>query len=129
MRGFATLLPIVVAINWVAADDKKESIPKLDGTYTIVSGEKDGQAIPEERIKGSVITFKGDRITGTDKDKKEFFAATFQVDTSVKPYKIMMTSTAPNKDEQAAGIIEVDGDSIRLCYALPGGQVPTEFKT
>jgi hypothetical protein len=40
-----------------------------------------------------------------------------------------MTSTAPTKGEKTAGVIEAEGDMLRICYALPGGQTPTEFKT
>src|SRR5688572_8502647 len=111
-----------------AADDKGTPT-KLEGIYTIVSGERDGKAIPEEEIKGSVVTFKGDRVIGTGKDQKEFFAATYRLDTSAKPWKIAMTSTAPTKGEKTSGVIETEGDMLRICYALPGGQTPTEFKT
>jgi len=39
-----------------------------------------------------------------------------------------MTTTAPKKGETTSGIIERDGDSVKICYALPGGKTPTEFK-
>jgi uncharacterized protein (TIGR03067 family) len=117
------LLPVLVV-----ADDKTRA-GKLDGTYTVVSGEHAGKAIPEAEIQGSVVTFTGDRIVGTDKDRKEFFAATYMVDTTAKPMKIVMTSTAPKAGEKAAGIIQVEGDTIKLAYNLPGGEAPTDFKT
>jgi len=127
MRTAFGLAAVVLAAGVAAADDKKDAA-KLDGTYLIVSGERDGRPIPEAEIKGAVVTFKGDKVYGTDKDKKEFFAATFQIDTAAKPYKISMTSTAPKKDEKAAGVIEVGEDGVKICYALPGGATPTEFK-
>ena len=108
------------------ADDK--AAPKFDGGYTLVSGERDGKAIPEERIKGSIVKFIGDKILGTDKDKKEFFACTYTLDASKTPWVIKMKSTSP-KDSEAAGIIKKDGDTITIAYALPGGAAPTEFKT
>ena len=40
-----------------------------------------------------------------------------------------MTSTAPKAGEKAAGVIEVDGDVVKLAYNLPGGEAPTDFKT
>ena len=108
-----------------AADDKDM---KLDGGYTLVSGERDGKAIPEERIKGSIVKFAGDKIVGTDKDRKEFFASTFTLDTSKTPWVIKMKSSTP-KDSEAVGLIKKDGDTITIVYALPGGAAPTEFKT
>ncbi|HVK08745.1 MAG TPA: TIGR03067 domain-containing protein [Gemmataceae bacterium] len=128
MTRLLSLLTCLAVPAIIAADDKAKPT-KLDGTYTVVSGEHGGKAIPEDQIKGSVVTFTGDRIVGTDKDKKEFFAATYMVDTTAKPMKIVMTSTAPKAGEKAAGIIQVDGDTVKLAYNLPGGEAPTDFKT
>jgi uncharacterized protein (TIGR03067 family) len=128
MTRIFTLLALTTLPVLLAADDKAKP-GKLDGTYTVVSGEHAGKAIPEDQIKGSVVTFTGDRIVGTDKDRKEFFAATFMVDTTATPMKIVMTSTAPKAGEKAAGIIQVDGDTIKFAYNLPGGEPPTDFKT
>ncbi|MBA4067387.1 MAG: hypothetical protein C0501_27495 [Isosphaera sp.] len=110
----------------------KEGAAPLEGGYTIVSGERDGKAIPEAEIKGSVVRFSGNKITGTDKDRKEFFAATYTV-TGDKggdkgPWTIKMKSTSP-KDAEAVGMVKKDGDTVTIVYALPGGEAPKEFKT
>lgn len=109
------------------ADEKKAEV-SLEGGYTLVSGEKDGKAIPEDHIKGSIVKFTGDKIIGTDKDKKEFFSSTFKLDTTKKPWAITMTSKEP-KEATAKGLIKKEGDTITIIYALPGGETPTEFKT
>ena len=111
----------------------KTNKANLEGTYTIVSGEKDGKAVPKEEIDGSVVVFTGTTIMGTDKDKKEFFSATYTLDTSKKPAVINMTSKLPGKDgkpkeEAAAGLVKWDADTVTLVYSLPGGKTPTEFK-
>ena len=128
MTRLFTVLTFFALPAFVIADDKAKPA-KLDGTYTVVSGEHGGKTIPEDQIKGSVVTFTGDRIVGTDKDRKEFFAATFMVDTTTTPMKIVMTSTSPKAGEKAAGVIQVDGETIKLAYNLPGGEPPTDFKT
>lgn len=112
-----------------ADDPNKPAQNELDGLYTITAGEKDGKEIPAEKLKGSIIRFDGDKVMGTDKDKKEFFGSTFTIDKTTTPYTISMTSTAPVKGEKAKGIIEMKGDTVKLCYALPGGEAPKEFKT
>jgi uncharacterized protein (TIGR03067 family) len=110
----------------VRAEDKKA--PKsLEGTYTLVSGEEDGKAVPEERIKGGIVRFTADKITGTDKDKKEFFAANYKLDATKTPWAITMTSTAP-KAGDAPGLVKKEGDTLTVIYALPGGEAPKEFK-
>jgi len=119
------LLPLAL----LADEGKKADALHLDGTYKIVSGEKDGKPEPKERIEGRVVVIKGNRITGTDREKKEFFACTFKIDTSKKPYAITMTSAAPKTNEVSRGIIEQDGDRVKLCYALPGTAPPTTFST
>jgi uncharacterized protein (TIGR03067 family) len=100
----------------------------LEGGYTIVSGEKDGKPIPEAELKGSVLRITADKIVGTDKDRKEFFAATYTLDTKKEPWVIRMKSTAP-KEAEAVGLVKKDGDTVTLVYALPGAEAPKEFKT
>ncbi len=112
-----------------AEDPKKPAKNELDGLYTIAACEKDGKEIPADKLKGSIIKFDGDKVMGTDKDKKEFFGSTFTIDKTTSPYTISMTSSAPVKGEKAMGIIEMKGDTVKLCYALPGGEAPKEFKT
>jgi len=113
------------------ADDKTGTAggpADLVGTYTIVSGERAGKKIPDEEIKGATVTFTKHKITGTDKDRKEFFAATYTADATAKPLRINMTSTAPKAGEKATGLVEVSGDQLTICYNLPGGELPTEFR-
>lgn len=115
----------------VSADDKNRDKPaavKLEGGYTIVKGEENGQSVPDDRIKGAIVKFTADEVIGTDKDKKHLFAAKYTLDTSREPWKITMKSTTP-KESEAVGLIKKDGDTIVLIYALPGGKPPTEFKT
>jgi uncharacterized protein (TIGR03067 family) len=104
---------------------------ELIGRYQLVSGEKDGQPIPDERIKGSTMRIAANAMTTFDKDEKEVYVATYELDTSAKPWRITMTAkVAPDKGEGAktSGLIEKNGDTIKLVYALPGGKTPTEFK-
>ncbi|MDY3559741.1 TIGR03067 domain-containing protein [Gemmata sp. JC673] len=127
---FAAATVVVLTGSPGTADDKKDekkAAGELDGGYTIVSGQKDGKAIPEGEIKGSLVRFTGDKIVGTDKDKKEFFAATYTIDKAKTPWAIKMTSHQP-KESTANGLIKKEGDTITIVYALPGGETPKEFK-
>ncbi|HEY1188411.1 MAG TPA: TIGR03067 domain-containing protein [Gemmata sp.] len=113
------------------ADDQKQEEQGPAGLargYVIVSGEHDGTPIPEERIRGSVVQFTGNRIVGTDKDRKEFFSCTYALDTSKTPWAINMKNSEP-KHETAAGLIKKEGETVTLIYALPGGETPKDFKT
>lgn len=133
MRKFVGATALLAAVVWVSApaagqDTKKKADAKLDGGYTVVSGEEGGRAVPEDKIKGSTVRFTADAITGTDKDKKEFFAAKYTLDTGKTPWTIRMHSTAP-KEADAVGLIKKEGDTVTLIYSKPGAAAPTEFKT
>ncbi|MCA1686565.1 MAG: TIGR03067 domain-containing protein [Planctomycetia bacterium] len=107
-----------------------EGAADLVGGYMIVSGEMAGVPEREERIKGSVVRFSEDRVVVVDKQSKELFGASYKLDTARTPWRITMTSKlSGNEGQVAQGLIEKDGDTVRLIYALPGGQPPTDFKT
>jgi uncharacterized protein (TIGR03067 family) len=115
--------------------DKSDKKVNLEGTYTIVSGEKDGKALPNSDLEGSAIVITGTKILGSDKDKKEFFSSTYRVDTSKSPAVISMTSTVPGRTAtegttqvSSTGLIKWDKDTVTIVYALPGGKEPSEFK-
>lgn len=142
---------LAVADDTKAKDTGKADKGKLVGTYTIVSGERGGKALPKDEFDGSVVKITDAAIVGTDKDKKEFYASTYTLDTSKTPWAITMTLSAvgdaKDKGEKkeaekgkegdkggkgaqtASGLIKMDGDTVTLIYALPGAKTPTDFKT
>lgn len=119
---------IVVSASAQEKGGGKKGAVKLEGKYTIVKGEEGGKAIPADRLKGSVVRFTKEEVVGTDKDKKELFVAEYKLDTSSKPWKILMKTKAP-KEAETTGLIKREGDMLVLIYALPGGKEPTDFKT
>ena len=115
--------------------DTKTALSKtneFEGAYTITAGEDNGKPAPEEHIKGTSVRITGDTIVVADKDDKELYVSKYVLDTTKKPASITMTETGGprgRKGQKAQGIIERDGDTIRLCYAYESGIVPTQFKT
>lgn len=117
--------------------DNQKAAASIEGAYAIVSGERDGKAIPEAEIKGSVVNITQGKIVSTDKDAKQFFAATYTVDAKKKPMAIRMTTmpaesspgAEPKKPMSADGLVKKDGDTLTIIYALPGGKAPTDFTT
>ena len=110
--------------------DKRCTPADLVGRYVIVAGERDGAKEPEERIKGTIVTFTEDSVVVADKDKKELYSATYKLNATTNPCDITMTSRVESSaGEIARGLIQKEGDTLRLIYALPTGEIPAGFKT
>lgn len=133
-----SLIAAGLALAFVAAQDpaddpKGDPVPEnLLGSYEIVSGEHEGTAVPADRIEGSRVRITAESIVTTGSDGKDIYVAKFNLATGSTPWKIAMTATGTpegGRGEEADGIIEVDGDTVRIAYAPEGGVTPTEFKT
>lgn len=114
-----------------AGESDKACTPEdLVGRYVIVSGEKEGTKEPEERIKGTVVTFSRDSVVVAGKDRKELYSATYTLDSTKSPSTIIMTSRVESSaGEIARGLIKKEGGALHLIYALPTGEIPSGFKT
>jgi uncharacterized protein (TIGR03067 family) len=107
--------------------DKTARAP-LEGSYSIVSGEMNGKAVPAEDLKGRIVRFTADTIVGTDSAKKEFFTAAYTLDTGHTPWVIKMKSGMP-KAPVTPGLVKKDGDTVTLVYSIHDAAAPTEFRT
>ena len=133
MRG-KTLLAAAVLIAFLApvgADDKtdkdKLDPAKLVGTYTYVSGERDGKKVDAEALKKGTVEITKDTITL--KSDQGNFVIKYKVDAKKSPATLEMeiTDGPQGVGEKRAGIIAMKGDELKLCYAAMGGDAPKEF--
>lgn len=129
--GMSTLLAAAMQSQATSSKSDKLCTPEsLVGHYDIVDGEKEGIKEPAERIKGTTVTITKDRIVVADKDKKEIYTSIYKLDATTNPCSITMTSRVESSaGEIARGLIQRDGDTVRLIYALPTGELPASFKT
>ena len=130
---FVLMASLSAAIAWAQnADTVGTLLPKdLVGVYSIVSSENGGKSVAAQKIDGVIVRFTEDKIVTTDTDKKEIYAATYELDSAQHPGKIRMVSTVPAyKGAKANGLIAREGKMTKLIYRLPDGKEdPTEFKT
>ncbi len=106
----------------------------LIGTYEIVSGEEEGKALPAERIAGSRVRIEANRMVITDKDDKETYVATYEL-SPANPNGAMtiamkqVAGPEGRKGANARGLIQREGETVRLIYTPEGGKVPTTFRS
>jgi uncharacterized protein (TIGR03067 family) len=123
-----TALMLLAVGLLIAADDKdaaKQDLDKLQGEWTLESGERDGQAIPEEFVKSLKRVIK-DNTSVVSRDGEALSKSTFKLDPTKKPKAIDIT-LEQEKDKPILGIYELDGDTFKICYGQPGGERPKEF--
>src|SRR5208283_26079 len=126
MRPVALLLMTTgfLVVSGVLAQDKKET-EKLDGKWLVISVERDGK--PDDSLKGAVRTNAGDSYTLTPKDGKGI-PGTFKVDPTKKPKTMdMMPGEGRYKGKTLLGIYELEGDTLKICFAEPGKDRPSDF--
>jgi uncharacterized protein (TIGR03067 family) len=132
MRLWSVLLLAGVAVASAAEDKKddaaKDELKKFEGTWELVSAERDVVKAPADSLKGMKAIAKGDMLTLT-KDGNAFLELKITIDPTKKPKTIDATSTkGDDKGMMAVGIYELDGDTLTICLNR-GKERPTEFTT
>jgi uncharacterized protein (TIGR03067 family) len=129
LNTFIKFLPLLFAANFVIADDDaiKKEMAGLDGTWQMVSGQASGFPLPEEKAKTGKRVAKDGETTITFGDQV-YFKAKYTIDPSRKPKTIdYMMTEGPTKGKTHLGIYELDGDTVKFCFAAPGKGRPTDF--
>ncbi|MFL5240837.1 MAG: TIGR03067 domain-containing protein [Gemmataceae bacterium] len=124
-----SVMGLVGAAEPTTEDAAKKELEKLQGTWTMAALEVDGKPVPEEKLKSSTLTIKGEKYIIKVKD--DTHETIIKLDPKKKPKEIDMTFTeGANKDKVLKGIYELDGDTFKICRALlPDKDRPTEFGT
>jgi uncharacterized protein (TIGR03067 family) len=110
----------------LGADDAKDAkeLEPLQGDWQLVSATRNGKAMPDDMVKATRCTVKGNKFTIT-REGKAVEDGTLKLDGAKKPKEIDMN--VGNADAQALGIYELDKDNFKLCYGRPGKDRPKEF--
>lgn len=122
---------VMIAAGWFYCAEPTESAKKdlaaLEGEWTMVSGEREGQPLDEARVKTAKRVSK-DSVTTVTFGEMVFMKAKYTVDPSKKPKAIDYEfDEGPNKGKKALGIYEIDGDTVKFCFAGVDAERPTDF--
>jgi uncharacterized protein (TIGR03067 family) len=128
------ILFVLFAAFLLACDEAKEKavkadLEKIQGTYVMKSLEVEGKSVPEDKLKSSTLTIKGDKYIIQVKDQT--FETQMILDPEKKPRTIdMKFLDGVNKDKTALGIYKFDDETFTLCRGLnPGQSRPQDFGT
>ena len=117
----------------------------LQGRWEIVGGINQGRELTPSELARTYVTVTTNTMVMFDANEQQRYRAVFTLDETKKPVEITMTSLSsdPTTEEKAVkqqtespanavatGILKFDGEEKWiLCYALPGADRPTEFKS
>ena len=126
-RFFPTAVVALCALAFTPVS-QAEDLKAMEGKWKVESAEAGGKKIETEELKELVVTITGDRYEVQVKDYKD--AGTLKLDEGQKPKTMDATDTeGEDFGKVVKAIYEITGDTLRVCYALDGGERPAEFAT
>jgi uncharacterized protein (TIGR03067 family) len=124
-------LSLAFAIAAPAPKDSKFDPAQIVGVWMVQKVDSDAKDIPPE---GVIFRIEKDKIFVKEGKREREEEANYTLDTTQKPIHIDI-SPAPPKGANIKelplikGIIEIEKDTIKLCFAKDAKDRPTEFKS
>jgi uncharacterized protein (TIGR03067 family) len=110
------------------AEIARAELARFEGEWIITSGQNDGKPIPDSELNRFRRIVKADQTTVMN-GQHVFMRAKFSLDPHRKPKAIDYTLLqGENKGVKQLGIYEWVEDSVRICFAAPGKDRPTDFR-
>lgn len=125
-------LPFAVLVGLLGVSavqgDPADDLDKLQGTWKVVSLEREGKKKPEDEIKTFKVIIKEDKFILREGDKD--FEATLKLDPAKKPRSLDLLVKDGDKLETIKGIYHLEGDDLKICAAGgPESERPRDFAT
>src|SRR5437764_1855170 len=124
----AAMLAVVLLGRNTMADDAKDDLKALQGTWELIYFERDGKEVKLQNDTKAINT--GNKFV-VKRGEQVIAAGTIKLDPSKKPKASETTYTeGADKGKTFKGIYQIDGDTIKFCRAgSPDAERPTEFKS
>ena len=126
-------MPLLAAAALLVAADRpddanKKDLEKMQGGWSAASTTIDGQKLGDDEAQVIFRTIKDDTYSVSLFDKP-LGKGTFTIDATKKPKTMdSRPSTAAKDAPPMLGIYEIDGDTLRTCFAQAGKERPKDFE-
>jgi len=98
----------------------------LQGTWSVVALEMEGQKMPAAMLGAARIVVEGDRFQSLGMGAT--YEGALKLDAAANPKTFDLTFTAgPEKGSTSLGIYHLDGDDWKICLTTRGGERPKKF--
>lgn len=105
-----------------------EELKRFEATWRFVEIEVGGQKVPAKAFEKDTLILKGKTFASFVAGK--LVHGEFKIDPLAKPKTIDIIFTeGPGKGHSQKGIYELEGDTQKICIAMPDQPRPTDFAT
>jgi uncharacterized protein (TIGR03067 family) len=125
--GAAVTLMVCFTIR---GEGVSNDLEKLAGVWNCISATNDGKPVAEETVKKLHLTVTKEGRYKTELGTQVLFDSNCKVDPAKYPRNIDVIGTeGANKGKAAQGIYKLDGDTLTICYTMPGKERPKAFES
>lgn len=114
-----------------SAADVAPQIDKFQGTWVLVSGERDGKKISDDHLKSSKITYKGNQgeLTSPHQHNEAIFFEIVKIDPEKSPKEFhLVRKSGPSAGKTIVAIYEFDGnDQFKFAFDPAAATIPKDF--
>jgi uncharacterized protein (TIGR03067 family) len=107
--------------------EKPHPLPKIEGNWQVVRAELGGQPMPADAAEHVELRFTAESyhvsFGGEVTDEGRYLLTQSSSHTHIE----MIGEQGVNVGKTIPGILQLAGDSLRVCYALESESPPTEF--
>lgn len=129
MKAFIAAVAMLVVANAGAAErvTGADITSQVTGTWSCVNATINGKLLSDSSARKLRLTMTDTRYK-TQRNDEVLFDSTYRLDTTKAPVQINMVGTEGDLiGKEAHGIIAVKGDTLRICYTMPGKPRPISF--
>jgi uncharacterized protein (TIGR03067 family) len=127
MKTLIATMTMLVVASASAAEKEATVASQMTGTWSCASATINGKLLSDSAVKKLHLTTTDTRYK-TERRDEVLFDSTYRLDTTKAPVHINMVGTEGDLiGKEAQGIIAVEGDTLKICYTMPGKPRPVSF--